>query len=183
MRPFLPCRSLLYAALALTLAACTPALDWREVRSEDGGYAILMPARPTTASRTIDLDGLAVAMTMTGAEVNGVAFAVGTAELPNAAAAHQALAAMQEALVRNMHGAVTADRTLAVPRGTQGGAMVVREIHANGPASPATHGQARTMRVRLTAVEQRVYQILISGPQNRIDDDMATLYFSSFRLN
>src|SRR5690606_24642356 len=113
----------------------------------------------------------------------GVAFAVGTAELPNTAAAHQALAAMQEALVRNMHGVVTTDRTLAVPRGTQGGAMVVREIHANGPASAATTNQARTMRVRLTAVGQRVYQILISGPTQRIDDEVATVYFSSFRLN
>lgn len=183
MRLSLPCRSLLCAALALVLAACTPALDWREVRSEDGGYAILMPARPATASRTIDLDGLAVVMSMTGAEVDGVAFAVGTAELPNATAARQALTAMQQALVRNMHGVVTADRTLAVPRGTQGGSMVVREIHANGPASAATNGQSRVMRVRLTAVEHRVYQVLISGPAQRIDDDMATIYFSSFRLN
>jgi hypothetical protein len=54
----------------------------------------MFPAKPASFTRTVDLDGMQVSMTMTAAEVDGATFAVGTAEAPDEAQARAALPAM-----------------------------------------------------------------------------------------
>ena len=71
-------------AAALALAACSPTYNWRDYTSPDARYRVTFPAKPSSATRTIDLDGLQVSMTMTAAEVEGATFAVGAAEAPDA---------------------------------------------------------------------------------------------------
>ena len=102
-------KTLLLASLAW-LQACNPTYNWRETRGPDAPYVVLMPAKPSSHSRPIDLNGIKVTMTMTAAEVDGVTFAVGTAELPDAAQAATALAAMKTAMVRNLAGTVRQER-------------------------------------------------------------------------
>ena len=177
-------RSCLLSLLAIPalLAGCSPALDWREVHSTAGNYTIMMPARPVTATRSINLAGTPVDMHMTGSRVGDVTFAVGTATLPTVEAALAVLPAMREKLIQNMQGTITKEHVLAVPRGNQDGAFVVHEILAHGPATHMEHDQAHTLYLRLTAINQQVYQLLISGPADRIKEEDAAVYFSSFRL-
>ena len=71
--------------MAAALSACSPQYDWRDYRSNDAPYAVMFPGKPASQTRAIKLDNLDVNMTMTAAEVDGVVFAVGSAQLADAA--------------------------------------------------------------------------------------------------
>ena len=68
-------------ALALTLAACSPKFDWREVRGSEAPFSILLPAKPASISRELKLDGVLLKMQMTAADVDGISFAVGSGKV------------------------------------------------------------------------------------------------------
>ena len=63
--------------LLLTSAACNPTWNWRESRSSDAPVSVLLPAKPSSHARTVDLNGLEVTMNMTATEINGANFALG----------------------------------------------------------------------------------------------------------
>ena len=43
------------AAATLTLAACSPALDWRQVRPDDTGVEAMFPCKPLSHARTVPM--------------------------------------------------------------------------------------------------------------------------------
>lgn len=151
--------------LAVTLSACSPKYDWRDHRGKDAPYAVLFPGKPATQTRTVRLDQLEVSMTMTAAEIDDVVFAIGSAQLADAAQAPAAIAAMKTAMVNNIGGSITGSKTLA------GGAL---EVDASG----------KPMRLigRFIAKNQRVYQVVVIGPAKKIEADTVETFFSSFKL-
>jgi len=177
-------RSILLTCLAL-LTACSPKLDWREVHESEAGYSIMMPARPTIATRVIDLDGIPVSMRMTVAEADGLTFAVGSALMPNANQAQASLHTMKSALIRNIQGTVIEERTLSMPYGPGGnkGSLTVFHLHAKGAASSAINGQPRGLQARFVAVGNRVSQVIVTGPEEKLTRDVTDVYFSSLQLN
>ncbi len=50
--------------LVLLLTACSPTLDWREVRPVGSGAVLLMPCKPTSQERRLALDGYPALLTM-----------------------------------------------------------------------------------------------------------------------
>lgn len=160
-------KTLLLASLAC-LQACNPTYNWRETRGPDAPYVVLMPAKPSSHSRPIDLDGIKVTMTMTAAEINGVTFAVGTAELPDAAQAGTAVAAMKTAMVRNLGGTVTQERQLAAPA-------------APGMSEIEVTGQGRLMVARFAARERRVYQAVVVGKEKEVPREAVDTFLGSFK--
>jgi hypothetical protein len=160
------------AALAFGLAACTPRYDWREVHGAEAPYTVLMPVKPASHARAINLGGIQVTMTMTAAEVDGALFAVGTAVMPDAAAAANALAAMGKALVRNIGGAVKKENATAAA-GTS-----TLDIEAVGSGA-----QPRLLFARLVAKDARVYQIVVIGTEKTLPREAVDTFLTSFKLN
>lgn len=156
--------------LALTLTACSPKYDWRDYRSSDAPYAVLFPGKPATQTRNIKLDQQDVSMTMSAAEVDGVVFAVGSAQLADAAQAPAAVEAMKKAMVNNINATITGSKTLA--NGAQ-------EIDASGS------GNGRPMRMvgRFLAKDQRIYQVVVIGPAQQISGEPVDTFLTSFKLN
>jgi hypothetical protein len=173
----------LLAATLLMLAACSPRYNWRDIRGEGAPYVVAMPARPASFSRNIDLNGTRVNMTMTAAEVDNNTFAVGTAELPSAQQAQTALEAMKEALVRNIGGSVSEQKTLTIAQSAHAvsGHLAVIEITASGRGDRATGGQPRILFARFLARQKRVFQLVATGPQNSMKREFADSFFSSFK--
>lgn len=68
-------------ASVLLLAACAPALDWREVVLPDAGLAASFPCRPHANTATVPLAGGAVPLTMHSCKAADATFAVGHARL------------------------------------------------------------------------------------------------------
>lgn len=158
--------------MAAALSACSPQYDWRDYRASDAPYAVLFPAKPASQTRAIKLGELDVNMTMTAAEVDGVVFAVGSAQLADAARAPAALEAMKTALVNNIAAIVTKSAASA------SGAQTVLDVEAKGNRN----GEPMLLIGRFIAKDKRVYQVIVMGREKNIVRDTVETWFSSFKL-
>ncbi|OWY26755.1 hypothetical protein [Herbaspirillum robiniae] len=164
------------AALAalLALAACSPRYNWREASDNGAHFVVLLPGKPATVTRPVDLDGPKVDMTMTAAEAGGATFAVGTAELADAAAAVKALDAMSTALLNNIGGRPQGAALL--PGKTDGFSRSI-DLDAHGAAG----GRPLRLVARLAARDRRIYQVLILGDEKALTDENIETFFGSFK--
>jgi hypothetical protein len=89
----------------LLLVACSPALNWREVRL--GGMVLTLPCKPDKAERSLRLGGQAVQLAMVGCEAAGALFAVSHVQVTDAAPRDQVLTAWREAALANMQASST----------------------------------------------------------------------------
>lgn len=170
-------RSLLLAALAAALAACSPTYNWRVHASTDAPFSATFPDKPATHKRMVDLNGLKVEMLMTGAQVNGVTFAVGTAEAPDAAQAEAALQAMKTALVRNIGGTVTSEKASAAAAGN------VRTARIDLAAKGSQKGVPLALSGRFESKGKRFYQAIVLGPEKEVTKENVDMFLSSFTLH
>lgn len=170
---------ILIAPVVTALSACSPTYDWREVRGTDAPYVVLLPAKPATHSRPINLDGVPLVMTMTGAAVNGVTFAVGNAALPDQADPQMALNAMKTGLIKNIGGTVRHEKSSPVA----GNTLPSNEIEAIGAASGKTAGQPTILFARFAEKDRRIYQVIVVGQEKAVERDTVDTFFSSFKLN
>lgn len=170
---------LLAAIAVFGLSACTPTYDWREVRGTEAPFVILLPAKPATHARPIDLAGVPLTMTMTAAEVNGVTFAVGSAMLPDQAEPQAALDAMKTALIKNIGGTVRQERSSPVP----GSRIPATDIEAVGNLNAEGGGQQRILYARFAEKDRRIYQAIVTGNEKTVTRDNVDTFFTSFKLN
>jgi hypothetical protein len=173
------------ALLALAAAACTPAYNWREVAPDGAALRVMLPAKPASMAREIDLDGLPVTMTMHGARADEQTFVVAWVPLPDAdpATGERAVAAMAAGMLRNIgagaDGAV--ERTerrlpLVDPRGARVGEQVALELIAGGTKpAPGT-----TLHAVFVARGARAWQAVALGTP--LDADAAKTFVDSFAL-
>lgn len=158
---------------AFLLAACSPKHDWREVRGGGAPFIVTLPAKPASHTRQINLEGLPVTMTMTAAEVDNVTFAVGAAELTDAALASKALTSMKTALVRNIGGTIRKEKTDTTPP------MI--EVEASGPPGPGSGGHPRLLLARFYARDKFIYQVIVTGGEKSFSREAADTFFTSFK--
>lgn len=168
-------------AAIIALAGCSPKYDWREVHGADARFVVLLPAKPTTFSRPVNLDGVQVTMVMTAAEVGGVTFAVGSAELPDAGAAQLALLAMKKAMLNNIQGTIQTEKTAAAAStsGTAATSSITTDIEAAGSIG----GQPARLFARFAVQDKRVYQAIVLGPEKALSRDAADAFLTSFKLH
>ena len=193
----------LIAMLAM-LGACTPRYDWRDVRGTDAPYLVLLPAKPVTHTRSVNLGGIQASMTMTAAEAGDATFAVGTAELPDAAQAQVALLVMKDTLVKNIGGVVrhekstlgSAASSIELDAGPAAAAPAVAAAPAGAAAKATNPGAgaaagntpaaraARTtaLHARLLARGRRVYQVIVVGADGAVPQDAIDTFLTSFKL-
>jgi len=166
------------ACIACTgaLLACSPRLDWREIRGVNAPYSVMLPAKPASQTRAISIDGQHVVMTMTGADVDGVTFAVGSAELPDEYTAREALPAMKTALVRNIQGTIRSEKS-----SSPGTVPATLDIEASGKPDAATDSQPRLLAARFLAKGKWVFQLVVTGKQSAITHDSIDTFFESFK--
>lgn len=155
-----------------TLAGCTPKYDWRDVKGTAVPFTVLMPGKPTIMEKPVSLDGVKAQMTMTAVEIDGVAFAVGSAELSNAAQARAALTIMKETMVKNIDG------TIVKEDAQFGDAASSIDIVATGLTSS---GMKRQLRAHFVANNRRVYQAVVLGPEKTIQPEAVGTFLNSFK--
>lgn len=162
------------------LAACSPKYNWRDYSPPDAAYRVTFPAKPASYTRTINLDGKNLQMSMTAAEVDGAVFAVGAAQAADAATAQEALAAMKTALVRNIDGTVTSEKDAAAATSADGKASqsVSSDVEADG-----SHQGVRMRLVgHFVARDKRFFQVIVIGPAKAIAPEQTEQFISSFKL-
>lgn len=158
---------------ALLTSSCTPTYDWRSVSGTDAPYSVLLPSKPASHSREVNLGGIRASMTMRAAEVENVTFAVGTAELPDAAQAQAALKVMRDTMVNNIGGTVRLEKT------SHDTSRTTIDLIA-GPAS-GTNQEANALHARFVAQGRRVYQAIVVGREKAIRMDAVETFLGSFK--
>lgn len=177
-----PMRFLLAALAALLTAACAPDFNWREVRSPEQGYLVMLPGKPAEMTRTIRLQALEVPMTMKGARVGDVSFTVAVARLPDDSPATReaALAAMRAGMLANIGGTEREAAPVQVQLVDAGGAARGEVPGVRVVAAGRAQDRAVEMRAGFAGREDLAYQWVVLGPA--LDDEQARTFLDSFRL-
>ena len=162
-------RILISFLVALLLAACSPTYNWRAYQSTHAPYSVVFPDKPDAQTRQVNLGGVNVEMTMTGARVEGNVFAVGSAQVASEAQAAAALAAMKTAMVQNIGGTVTSEKATAN----------ALDIVANG----SQKGHPIRLYGHFEARQRRIYQVIVIGDPQHLSDENVEMFLSSFKLN
>jgi hypothetical protein len=152
------------AVVALLCLACSPELDWRELKSIEGGFTALMPSKPRYEARPL-AGSPAVTMHLWSAHAAKSLFGIGYADYP--AVDPRTLDATRDALIDNIRGRLLEEKPLV-----QGG--------LSGRALVAESGEA-VLRVRLLVSGSRVYQLAVLGGKNAIAAPDLDLFWFSFR--
>ena len=163
----------------MALVACSPKYNWRDYFSPDGSYHVMFPGKPATYTRSVDLDGLRVDMTMTATEVEGAMYAVGTALAPDPAHAQAALAAIQTALLRNIGATSTREAAAATAMVTNGAATDAAA--SNVTADGVLNGVKMRLVGHFEARGKRIYQVVVMGPAKSIETEATEQFISSFK--
>ncbi|MTW05968.1 hypothetical protein GM668_28205 [Duganella ginsengisoli] len=159
------------ACVAVLVGGCSPKFDWRDYRNLGIPYTVLFPAKPATQSRNINLGDDKVSMHMAAAEIDGVTFAVGSAELPDATRAQMAIATMKNTMVKNINGTVTAEAAAADGRRT------VTSIEAKG----SRNGEPMVLYGRFVAKDKWVYQAIVAGREKHVNKEAVDTFLTSFK--
>jgi hypothetical protein len=174
--PAWPSRRSLVLTLALWFGACAPTLDWREVRPTGTSLVMLFPCKPTSQQRAVMLGAAAVPLTLYACQANELTWALGHADVVDAAQVEPALLALRAAAKAKMGEATTPWAGLfpagATPQKQSGTAAFAMR----GPA-----GEAMQMQLAVFAHGTRVFQATVLGA--RIPGEAAGNFFSSVRLN
>ena len=164
-------------AALLALAACSPALNWREVRPEGTRLNLLLPCKPDKAQKLVPLGGRATSLAMLGCDADGATFAVATADVGDAAQAASVLALWQELALANMKAAPASRQMLPLTLpGTAPGTPVTR-LQAQGQRAD---GSAVSTQAAYFAQGSQLFQVVIYAP--RIAPEAAETFFSSLKF-
>jgi len=164
-------------AALLALAACSPALNWREVRPEGTRLSLLLPCKPDKAQKIVPLGGRATPLSMLGCDAGGATFAVAIADVGDLSQAASVLALWQDLTLANMK---------AVPASRQ---PLPLKIAGASPGMPATRLQAQGQRADGSAVSgqaayfaqgSQLFQVVMYAPQ--IAPETAETFFSSLKF-
>ena len=164
----------------MLVSACSPKFNWRDYRSNDAPYTVQFPGKPAQQTRTVDLDGQQVSLTMAATEIDGTTFAVASGELPDAAHAQMAMQAMKTAMVKNIDGVVSSDKVSAVSSGNAGG---VQQTSIDIEAKGRQNGASMLLSGKFIAKDKRVYQVIVVGHEKQVVRDTVDTFISSFKLN
>jgi hypothetical protein len=145
---------------AAVLGACSPTLDWRQVRPEDSRLTMLFPCKPAAQTRRLLLDGHEVRMVLHVCSSGGQTWALSWADTGDPARVASALQALQTSAAANVDAAAG-----------EGVPLVVRGATPN-PASTRQQVQGRLPDGRpvqqLSAVFSYgtvVYQVIVLGAE------------------
>ena len=163
------------AAVALAVAACSPALDWREVRPPESGLLALFTCKPDRMQREIPLAGATVTMGLAACSAGGATYALTHARLDDPARVGPALQELRAAAAANVGGTPRVIAPMAVAGMTPNPNAERVEIDGH---------DARNEPVRVHAGffvrGMQVYQATVVGAQP--DAAAVGTFFSSLKL-
>ncbi len=173
--PMFSAMPVLASVLLVLLCACSPTLDWRQVRPQDWGLALAMPCRPSHQVRQVPLAGPAVELGLLACSADGHTFAVASADMSDPSRVGPALRALGEAARVNVQGTVEDDRAAEVAGMTPQAAA--RHWRLRGRLPDGTQVREQVM---VFAHGLRVFQASLVGPV--ADEVRAKPFFESIEL-
>ncbi len=166
----------LLGAVLFVLAACSPTLNWREVRPGSGRVSLLLPCKPDQAEKVVPLGGQATKLVMLGCDAGGATFAVAVAELSDPAQVPEVLVQWQKLTLANMKAGAEQRTPLKVPGAATEPAPLL--LSATGARAD---GSAVQGRMAYFAKGAEIVQVVLYAP--RISAEAQDTFFSSLRID
>ena len=165
------------------LAACNPALNWRETRIKDTALVAMLPCKPDAGARVVPLGGRNVSLHMTGCDAGGATFAVAHANLDQPGTAPAVLAQWRAATLANM-GAVSS-RDVPIGLSPGGRAGTTASAASNALVLVTAHGRRKdgstvAMQGAWFAKDAQVFHAVVYA--ERISPDVTEAFFSGLRF-
>jgi outer membrane murein-binding lipoprotein Lpp len=151
-------------------------MNWRVISNSDSGYSATFPDKPVVASRDLNLAGLKVPLTLQAAVVDGAYFAVGVVELKGDLASKGK--ELNDALIQALANNVKVDKT-EVEQKPWAGLPTVDWVNANGTLPDGSKARAVG---RFFQHQNKVYEVILVGPDPKVDSATVTQFFSGFKL-
>lgn len=164
------------ALVAACAAACTPTLDWRDVRPAGSSVQLLMPCKPASHARRVQLAGSSIEMTLYACEAGGDTYAIGFADLHDPARVTTALEELVHAARNNLRAATEPQAVPARVAGMTPNARAAR-LQLQGLLPD---GRAITETVVVFAYGTSVWQATVLGPQR--DPSAVETFVESVRV-
>ena len=162
-------------AALLVVSACSPTLDWRQVRPEGWGLVLAMPCRPAAQARQVALSGLAIELQLLACAADGHTFAVVSADVADPARVGPALLALADAARANVQGIASQDRPAAVVGMTPHPAARRWRLSGHLP-----DGQPVQEQLLVFSHGTRVFHATLAGPV--AGDGLAAAFFDTIEL-
>jgi hypothetical protein len=157
--------------LAAATAACSPALNWREVPLK--GLVAMLPCKPDNAERPIQLGPSNTRMQVSGCETAGALYAISHVQVADPTQLKPTQDAWREISVAAMQAGMMSTQTLrmAKPRAP----FSLETMQGRRPDGTPLQAQMTWLSNGLD-----LYQVAVYG--NKLDTEMTELLFSELRL-
>ena len=160
--------------LAVSLLACSPALDWREIQPPDSGAVVMFPCKPDRFVRSVTLAEQKVQMHLASCSADGVTYALSHAELSDPTRIAAALEALRALAASNIGGQATLMSPLNVP------GMTPHRLAERLAIRGSSDGRVLQAEVGVFTRGLRVYQATVIG--EKLDPQGTDTFFTGLRL-
>jgi hypothetical protein len=165
-------------AMATALSACSPALDWRQVRPQDTGVTMMFPCKPVSQARQLTLADQTVRLALHACSADGHTWGLAEADTGDPTRVTAALRALQQGVVANVEGKAEAPQALAVRGATPNEASLRQRVQGRRP-----DGSEVVVESVVFAHGTRVYQATVLGPApRRLASDAVDTFFTALRV-
>jgi hypothetical protein len=165
------------AGVALAgLAACAPALDWRDTRPEGAEVQLQFPCKPNGQSRDLSLAGQRVNLALHACAAGGMTWGLAVADVADPALVGPALKELASSAAVNLGAAAAEAVPLQVRGATPNAAAGRQRLTGKLP-----DGRAVSMDMAVFARGTWVYQASVLGERAAGED--AQTFFDSLRFS
>jgi hypothetical protein len=162
--------------LGFALAACTPALDWRELSPEGSQARLMFPCKPASHMRRVAMAGGTIDMSMFACSAGETVYALSFADVNEPARVGAALEELARAAQSNLQSSSSAASEPAKVAG-----MTPHPQSAQWRlAGRLPDGRAVQERVVLFSHGTRVYQATMLGA--KLDAEAQDMFFGALRV-
>jgi hypothetical protein len=155
----------------LLLQACSPSLNWREVRLPGGDYKALLPCKSDQATRPQRLAGQDLQLTVQGCKAAGGLYAVSVAELAAPSSLPAVLAQWQQQLLTSLKASATTEHPVSIADADSLPPAVYLEATGEG-----ADGRALSVQALWFVRGSRIYHAALYA--ERITEPMSVTFFS-----
>ena len=157
------------------LVACSPSLDWRELRTEDTALIVTWPCKPRSHARTVTLAGQAVRWTLYACEAGGATWGLGWTSLSGPDQVPPAMEALKLLASQNWGGALTEASSWLPPGATPFATSARFQVQGKDPK-----GSPLRVEAAVFAQGPVVVQATVMGPASA---EARQAWWSGLRMN
>lgn len=161
--------------VGFALTACSPTLNWREVRLEPTALVVMLPCKPDQGTRPVSLGGQNLSMHMLGCDVDAATFAVSYVDLADAAQAGGVQTQWKTVMLGNMRAVQSRESPIDI-KGISGAEGAV-QLQAQGNRSD---GRAVVAQGAWFTHGAQVFHAVMYA--DKFNPDAADAFFLGLRL-